>query len=316
MPGLLRRAVTSAAVTYALAPVVRRTMIAAGTLDVPNHRSSHTTPIPRGGGIACLAGAGAALALAPRPVPVRDLAAIGALAAIGFADDRMGGLPPSPRLLAQTGAGLVCGLRHSPFAAVAGVVLVPGVVNVVNFMDGINGISGSTALVWGALALTGEDYSEPARALGAATAGAGLGFLPHNVPQASLFLGDVGSYLLGALMSVALVEAATSPTRALRLGAPLLPYAVDAAQAIVRRARRGEPLFEAHREHVYQRLVDEQGVSHTQMSTAHALVALTTGLLARSRHPVVAIGGSIVVLGAYAAAPTVARRLRTHEEAS
>lgn len=310
MRGLLTRVVTSAAVTYAAAPLVRRAMVAAGTLDVPNHRSSHTTPVPRGGGLACLAGVGAALAVAPPVVPARDVLAVVGLAAVGLVDDRTGGLPPAPRLAAQTLAGVACGARHHPVAALGGAVLVPGVVNVVNFMDGINGISGSTALVWGTLALAGAEYPLPVRALGAAAAGAGLGFLPHNVPQADLFLGDVGSYLLGGLMGVALVETLTTPSRTLRLGAPLLPYAADAAQALVRRARRGDPLFEAHREHVYQRLVDGHGVSHTWMSAAHAATALTVGLLARSRHRVVAVGASATVLAAYVAAPAVLQRLR------
>lgn len=309
----LPRFLLSASLTYITAPAVRAAMLRSGTLDVPNHRSSHTAPTPRGGGLACLVGVTAALVSPPRTTPVRDLVAVGALAGVGLADDRTGGVDPRVRLLAQMAAGLVCGARHSSAVALASAVVVPGVVNVVNFMDGINGISGSTAAVWGTFAAVDRGSPMPTRALGAATAGAGVGFLPHNVPNATLFLGDVGSYLLGALMSVALVEALPQPSRALRLGAPLLPYAVDAAQALLRRARRGETLFDAHREHVYQRIVDEHGWSHTKMSLAHAAVACTIAVIARSTRPTVQIGGSAAVLTAYAAAPALLRRARTRK---
>lgn len=308
------RFLASAALTYGSAPAVRKVMLRAGTMDVPNHRSSHTTPVPRGGGLACLVGVSAALLTHPSSIPVRDLVAVGGLAAVGLADDRAGGVDPKVRLAVQMVAGLMCGARHSTVVALGSAVVVPGVVNVVNFMDGINGISGSTAAVWGAFAATSPSSPAPTRSLGAATAGAGIGFLPHNVPNASMFLGDVGSYLLGALMSVALVEALPQPARALRLGAPLLPYAVDAGQALVRRTHRGEPLFEAHREHIYQRLVDEHGWSHAQMSMVHAAVSAAVGLLARSSRPQVAVAGSIAVLTTYAAAPTILRRLRVRKE--
>lgn len=302
------RFLTSALLTYGSAPAVRRAMLRAGTLDVPNHRSSHTVPTPRGGGLACLIGVSAALLSPPRSTPVRDLVAVAALTTVGLVDDRTGGVDPKVRLVVQMAAGVVCGARHSPAVAVGSAVVVPGVVNVVNFMDGINGISGSTAAVWGGLAATDPRSPRATRALAASTAGAGVGFLPHNVPNASLFLGDVGSYLLGALMSVALVEALPQPTRALRLGAPLLPYAVDAGQALTRRALRREALLEAHREHVYQRIVDEHGWSHMRMSAAHAAVATAIGLIARSSRPVVQIGGSAAVLAVYAAAPSLLRR--------
>lgn len=300
----------SAAVTYATAPLVRQAMIKFGTLDVPNHRSSHSDPVPRGGGIACLAGVATGLLAGRSAVPIRHVTTIIGLTAIGFADDRSGGIHPMPRLLAQVGGGVLCGLRQSPLVGGLGAVAMPGVVNVVNFMDGINGISGTTALVWGAFAALDHTSTEPIKALGAVTAGAGLGFLPHNVPTADLFLGDTGSYLFGALMSIAVIDSMNEPVKTLRVGAPLLPYAVDAAQAIVRRGLRGEPLVEAHREHIYQRMVDSHTVSHTQMSLAHAATAATLGLLVRSPRRLIAVGGSVATLSLYISMPTLLDRLR------
>lgn len=299
----------SAALTYGTAPAVRRAMLRTGTMDVPNHRSSHTIPTPRGGGLACLIGVSTALLIPPRPLPLRDLVAVGALAIVGLADDRAGGVDPRIRLAVQGTAGVISGARHSLGVALAGAVVVPGVVNVVNFMDGINGISGSTAAVWGVFGALDPSSSSATRALGAATAGAGVGFLPHNVPTASLFLGDVGSYLLGALMSVALIETLPQPVRALRVGAPLLPYAVDAAQALVGRAQRAESLFDAHREHVYQRMVDEHGWSHVRMAVAHTAVATAVGVAARARSPYVTAVSCTTILTAYAASPRLLHRL-------
>lgn len=306
----LTRALGSASVTCAAAPVVRRLMLKMGTLDVPNHRSSHTVPVPRGGGLACLAGALSGLALHPRVLPTRDISVVVGLALVGWADDHSGGLGALPRLVVQSAAGLVCGIQHSPGVALAGALLLPGAVNVVNFMDGINGITGSTALVWGAFAATDPTSTDAIRALGAVAAGTGVGFLPHNAPDAHLFLGDVGSYLFGAIMGISLIEASQRPMSALRLGAPLVPYAVDAAQAIYRRARRRAALFEAHREHVYQRIVDDHEVSHIQMSAIHAATATAVGLLVRSRYPVLAIGGSVAVSAAYGASPALLGYLR------
>lgn len=284
-------------------------------MDVPNHRSSHTTPVPRGGGLACLVGVSAALLVPPRSVPARALVALVTLSGIGFVDDRLGGVDPRIRLAAQATVGLACGARHSLAVAVAGAVVVPGVVNVVNFMDGINGISGLTAGTWGAFTALDHEFAEPIKLIGAATAGAGVGFLPFNVPTASLFLGDIGSYLLGTLMSVAIIEALPQPGRALRLGAPLLPYAADATQALIVRAGRGEPLLEAHRQHVYQRFVDEQCWSHSRMATTHSLVAVAVGFAARAKNPYVAAAYCTTLSAAYAASPHLARHLREKGDA-
>lgn len=277
----------SFAMTCATAPAVRQFLVRRGALDVPNHRSSHTTPVPRGGGLACLAGVATGLALAGRrsSIPARVIGGVAVLTATGLADDALGHVHHTTRLAAQSGAGLL--IAPTVAAVPASAIATAGVVNVVNFMDGINGITGSTAAVWGlATLMTGRKRLDPGlQTLGAVTAGAGLGFLPWNAPHAQLFLGDVGSYLFGGLMAAGIVQAAPHRGTTWRVAAPLLPYGVDAAQAILGRARRGQPLTEAHRDHVYQRLVDRHGHTHTTVAAIHAVVASAIARAACAENP-------------------------------
>lgn len=257
-----------------------------------------------------MAGAGVGLLVLDRPVPKGAVLAAGGLALLGLVDDQAGGLSPKSRLIVQAGAGALAGSHKQASTALIGAVALPGVVNVVNFMDGINGISGSTAAVWGLLTALDPSTSAAGSALASVTAGAGLGFLPHNVRTANMFLGDVGSYLLGGLMGAALMDGLPHVRTTLRVGSPLLPYAVDSTQALWRRSRRREPLFEAHRAHVYQRLVDEFDLSHTTVSAMHAATALAVGLAARSPSPALRIIGSASIVAAYAASPEIFTALR------
>lgn len=258
----------SAVATAVVAEPVRRLLLKRGRVDIPNYRSSHSTPVPRGGGIAALVGSTAA-ALATRGRPLaRQTLGITALAGLGWIDDTTGNLPPRARLMGQLAIGSLAFTSEAPDRALAAITTA-GVVNVVNFMDGINGISGLTAALWGtnAMLLSANDAGQLAQ-LGALTAGAGLGFLPHNLPLARLFLGDVGSYAFGSAIAAGILSQETLAKR-YRVGAPLLLYAADASQALVRRARAGQHLTEAHREHIYQRLVDE-GRTHTEVCLLHS----------------------------------------------
>lgn len=279
-------AAVTAVATAALGVPVRKTLIRWGSMDVPNHRSSHTAPIPRGGGIAALLGAGtAALATGGRPGLGRG-ASLLALAGLGLVDDITGHVPARVRLGTQLALGAGA-LGHGGWDRPVAGVVTAGVVNVVNFMDGINGISGMNAVVWGVNAMLLEDESDGDLAtLGALTAGAGLGFLPHNVPAARLFLGDVGSYAFGAAMAAGILSQRSLGAR-YRVAAPLLLYGVDAAQALVSRVRAGEQLTEAHRDHVYQRLVDG-GHSHVEVALLHATLAGVVATAARRPWPVAA----------------------------
>lgn len=245
-------------------------------MDVPNHRSSHTTPVPRGGGLALLCGLMAAGLVALWRADDFAWAVVAAsllLAAVGFWDD-LTTLPGSLRLVAQGSVALgflwwvvVAGdkdPRSWVGLGLAAVVFV-GYVNAFNFMDGVNGMSAVNAGVimgWYSWVALASDLPA-AGAVALATAGAVTGFLPWNAPRARVFLGDVGSYALGAAIVALACLLWSEGVAAPLLAAPLLVYCVDTGWAVLKRVRGRRPLFEAHREHVYQRLVD-QGWTHTQ----------------------------------------------------
>lgn len=295
--------------TCAAAPLVRRLMVHAGRMDVPNHRSSHVTPTPRGGGLAALAGVAAA-AISDRPsVNFGARIAIATLAGVGYADDHMtasGGLSPKLRLIAQGVAGVAASGHSGVIVRVASSLVTLSVVNVVNFMDGINGITGLTALVWGLNAAC-SDLADVSW-IGAATAGGGLGFLPWNTPSARLFLGDTGSYLFGSLMAAGIIRTVVdghSCRASIVVAAPLFPYMADAAQAIIGRGRRGASLTEAHREHVYQKLVDHAGLSHLQAALIHAFISSFIAVTWRAvRFPTAASTITAAAIASYLYLPT------------
>lgn len=276
------------AVTCGASPLVRRWLVHHDVLDRPNARSSHRVAIPRGGGLACLLGiaAGSAIAyLAGHGVAWPVLLAASAMALVGFVDDRVQ-LSVAPRLASQLVAGALLGATLAgPFGAVAGAFAFPLFVNVVNFMDGINGITAITMALWGATAgLVGVVHgSAGMAALGAVTAGSALGFLPWNAPRARMFLGDVGSYLFGGLVAGGVLVGGTDDGIPVAiLLAPLSVYLIDVATALARRALRRTALTEAHREHVYQRLVDMLQLPHLIVAMWAGIVALAVVLLVYS----------------------------------
>ena len=212
-------------------PLLRR----AAVIDVPGHRSSHTVPTPRGGGVPIAAGLLVAAGLIGGAIAVVFAFAVAAFGLLGFAED-LRGLTMGRRLTLQAaGAVLVATVLVSGLAgptarlvllAALCAVWITAFVNAFNFMDGVNGISGAHALIGGVVyALLGwwqhDGFMAPA---GAAVAAGALAFLPWNAGQARVFLGDAGSYALGAALAVlaayALVrgvpaEAVLGPARAL-----------------------------------------------------------------------------------------------------
>ncbi len=299
-----------------------------GHHDVPNERSSHAVPTPRGGGIAVIVGAVVAssmVAMGAAPpwtsATWAALCAAGALAALGFADD-VRDLPPITRLLLQVAVGVLAGAALGGLTgAIIGAVVIPTAVNMVNFMDGINGLCAGHAAVWGvgALLASRTGGGDVLLVLGAISLGGGLGFLPWNAPHARLFLGDVGSYLFGALVGVGLLSAvsalgADSPspsagafiTTLALVGAPYLLFALDTSAALARRLAAGEPVLRAHRSHVYQRLVNEGGLPHWVVSLAMALASLLATLaVSWSLAAGLAVSGTVGI--AYFASPWLRR---------
>lgn len=298
----------------ALLPVLRRAQL----VDVPNHRSSHDAPVPRGGGLAVMAAIPLALLFAGGfdAWPVVGVAV--ALALVGLVDD-LRSLPSAVRLVAQAAGGVtVCawlvgnGALDEWWRLGVACLVVVGFVNAFNFMDGVNGISALTTAVVGAFwAATGAQQDlVRVEVLGLVLLGAGLGFLPWNAPQARVFLGDVGSYGLGLLVAALSVMAWAQGVHWLVALAPLVIYGADTGWVLLKRARGRRPLMEAHREHVYQRMVDH-GWSHLSAAglcaSAVALVCLVASLTWRNAPHV----GAFVVAAAtlaYLAMPRLAGR--------
>ena len=283
-------AVVSCGAIVALAePVTISLLRRAAALDVPNGRSSHTVPTPRGGGAPIAVGLVLVALLIRSPAAIAFAIAVAAFGAIGFVDD-LSGLPVSRRLLLQ-GLGSVAAaialagnlvLPPVALAAAAAVIAIwiAGFVNAFNFMDGVNGISGAHAALGGAayacLGVWRPDLLLVAG--GGALAAGALAFLPWNAVRARVFLGDVGSYGLGAALAVLAACAVIGGIPVEAAIAPLALYLADTAWTLQRRIRSGERFFEAHRTHTYQQLCD-LGWSHQRVTAATAAGTLLLCLL-------------------------------------
>ncbi len=300
-----------------------------GIVDTPNERSSHTQPKPRGGGLVLVPVILVAWLLGFWPhVPGLDLILIAAagLAAVGWIDD-LRDLPAAARLLAQVTAvalGLLgmgdSGLVFQGLLPPLLDVLATGLVwiwfiNLFNFMDGIDGIAGAETVSIGAgLAMIGALGgvavlgSTAAIFLPTLLAAATLGFLAWNWPPAKLFLGDVGSVPLGYLLGWLLLIWAAQGQWAAALILPLY-YLADATVTLARRALRGAKVWQAHREHFYQRAVQGRA-SHGQVARGVILcnvLLIACASLAAHGHPwigltlaTVTVGGFMMVLRRWA----------------
>lgn len=228
-----------------------------GIVDRPGALKPQEHAVAYLGGVGVFAGTAVGVA-AGRPTLFIPLT--GALA-LGIADDRFD-LPASGRLVGQLLIGIAVVVTcpvHLP--AAAGAVLIPlvavVVINGVNLIDGLDmlasGVS-AVAAVGFALALDGSD-----RLLAVALVAALLGFLVYNRPPARVYLGDGGSYLLGAALTVLLAGAWAPGTSTSSGVAALVVVALPAAEvacAMVRRRRGHTSLMSGDRGHPYDRLVD------------------------------------------------------------
>jgi len=286
-------AAVSVAIILALRPWLRRVALAK-----PNARSSHREPTPQGGGIAVVAAtivaacgtlyfsAPAASAAGPL-LPV--YAAVILIAAVGAADD-IRSIGVAPRLLLQALAvavviyALPSELRVVPFLPwwIERLLLVLGglwFVNLVNFMDGLDWMTVAEVVpITAALAMIGALGLLPPAAMivSLALCGAMIGFAYFNRPVARLFLGDVGSLPVGLLLGWLLVELAGHHGLAAAVLLPLY-YLADATITLIRRLLNGEPIWQAHRSHFYQRATD-RGFTVGQV-VAHVF-AVNLGLVA------------------------------------
>lgn len=275
---------------------MRRYALARSLLDIPNGRSSHSLPTPRGGGVAlvlafllalpwlayrgglddavmwAMLGSGSGVAVLGLlddhgHIPAR-WRLLGHFAAAGWALYWLGGMPP----VEVMGASLDLGwLGHG--LAVLGLVWL---LNLYNFMDGIDGIASVEALavcLGGALLYAVSGHGELLW-VPLALACAVLGFLYWNVPPARIFMGDAGSGFLGMLLGVMLLQAAWVSADLFWAWLILLGvFVVDATLTLVRRLLGGAQVYEAHRSHAYQHAARRYG-GHLPVTLGAALLNL------------------------------------------
>lgn len=280
-------------------------------LDYPNDRSSHTRPTPRGGGIGIIlvallfVVAKRLFAFGGFGFPEYSIGVMlpvyaGAVLVIitSWLDDVRNGLSQVIRLAVHiAAAGLAIwtlggwGPLQLPFlggvelgwlGTIAVLIWIVGLINAYNFMDGIDGIAGVQALtaaagwlVVGLLSTSRLSISLAAIVIGSAV----IGFLVHNWPPAKVFMGDVGSAFLGYTFAVLPLYAQRSAIghEAERLPMAgvlmLFPFIADTTFTLIRRLIRKERLSQAHRSHLYQRLV-LSGLSHRTVSLVYLLLGI------------------------------------------
>lgn len=292
---LVVAAVVTAISALIVFPLLRR----AGVVDVPSHRSSHTLSTVRGGGIAIGCGITVATVLAMVwsmnehgvfgigriLLPIGFLVLTWCYSAIGMSDD-LDSLRPIGRLVGQIVLALLFsatitmfstqGIAHALVFAVIGVATV----NAVNFVDGLNGyVTEWTIVTAGWYAFVGSWIGENDLALLAlALAGAAVGFLPFNLGKAKAFLGDTGSYGIGAAVFVLAVWLFVQGVPIVVIVAPLIFVFFDVGLTLVLRLFRGENIFLPHREHIYQR-IQQAGWPHSSVSLFHAALSVLACIL-------------------------------------
>lgn len=266
-------------VSWGLTLVLRRYALAKSLMDIPNERSSHSAPTPRGGGVAIVVSFLLALPVVAglhmlSPLVLYGLLGSGLLvAAIGFADDH-GHIAARWRLLGHfiAAAWMLFCLNGLPpvelvgftfdlgwFGNMLALVYLVWMLNLYNFMDGIDGLAsveaisvclgiclvywvrGTEELIWVPLILTV----------------AVIGFLCWNFPPAKIFMGDAGSGFLGIMLGAVAIEAAHTSFDLLWAWLILLGvFIVDATWTLIQRLVLGDRVYEAHRSHAYQHAAD------------------------------------------------------------
>jgi UDP-GlcNAc:undecaprenyl-phosphate/decaprenyl-phosphate GlcNAc-1-phosphate transferase len=254
----------------ALSAAIVAGMIRVGTLDHPGARSSHSAPTPKGGGVGISAAYLAGMAWlahthhAPfTALPLMQSALL--LAVVSYFDD-VRQWPFLAKLAAQVvAAGLIATvfgfmIAHQLLGARSGLIWLGAVpilfgwlvyvTNAVNFIDGLNGLAAGSVAIAAAAQATSVPASIGQQGL-VLVAGV-IGFLPFNYPRARIFMGDVGSQVCGFVIAGLAIQAINIRAAALIVPLALLPILTDTAFTLLRRARRGDKLVQAHRGHLYQ----------------------------------------------------------------
>ena len=264
-----------------------------GLTDSPSARSSHRIPVPKGGGIGILViFVGGTIwwnlpwTLCIPACIVSSVSLLGDYRDISF----------KIRLSIQLGAAAIfsgsiffgeqmtrISAEISVLLILFGILYITATANYFNFMDGINGIAGLTGMIaFSFLGLFGlyesKDMAWVVLAFGVA-AGC-LGFFPLNFPRAKVFMGDVGSILLGFLFASWVLWFSQSLLEFIVLSSFLFPFYADELSTLIVRIKDGDRLTKAHRRHIYQILANQAGLSHAVVTVLYGIIQIVVAILA------------------------------------
>ncbi|MCK5310821.1 MAG: glycosyltransferase family 4 protein [Desulfobacteraceae bacterium] len=255
--------------------------------DVPNERSSHTKDVPKGGGIGILISF--VLSSIVLNIPKAFWIPALVLSVISFFGDRIE-LSVKFRLIMQ----FVCSIIFltnlfflSQINLLAWSLILPlavfivGTANFYNFMDGIDGIAGISGVigflfiaVFGYLSGVDTNYI----VLALAIAFSCVGFLLFNIPKAKVFMGDIGSILLGFVFACMVVVLSGTLLEFICLVGFLFPFYADELITMFVRVRSGTPLKTPHRLHIYQLLANEYRIDHWKVSAGYGVMQVVIGI--------------------------------------
>lgn len=261
-------------------------------LDIPNERSSHVNPTPRGGGLGFVITFIIGIIIV-NLLPISSIKSdiflpliLLPLTIIGFLDDRYN-LPSILRYGVQFSVAIFAVIRYGIFPmswltnlGIAGTIVATlltiigftALINFYNFMDGLDGIvAGVCVLQFSFLAIYFNQYEWLILVF------ALLGFLYWNWSPAKIFMGDVGSTFLGGAIAIALLQNSANVNLSWSAIFITLPLAGDAIYTIICRLIRKENVFQAHRTHIYQRL-QQFGWNHQKVALTYILITLMMSL--------------------------------------
>ncbi len=284
---------------------IKRWALNRGVIDIPNQRSSHKDPTPRGGGMAIVASFLIVMLLiglfrSNNTMQYWGLIINGlTIAGLGFLDD-LYTLPRTPRIIAWiviTVVSIIFGIELNTITLpILGVIrfgfLSPlvtflwliGVTNLFNFMDGIDGLAGCEALIVAGFLAVIAFYAGNTLVFSASVVifGAVLGFLPHNFPTAKIFMGDGGSNFLGYLFAALAVIGSQGDQSQIPFIIPVILLSMflwDGGTTLIKRLPKGKDWLEPHRDHYYQRLI-KLGYTHKQVTSLYSVLNLILGVIA------------------------------------
>ena len=276
--------ILSAIVACVCIATILRTRLGNRLLDQPNSRSLHVHAVPRIGGLGILAGLMASALMTGTSLPWSIWCALLLVVGISLLDD-LRSVSAAVRLPVHLVAGALMAWAALPDApwvwALVLAVALAWMINLYNFMDGSDGLAGMQACFgFGAMALAAHVGGDTGVACTcAALAGGALGFLVFNWPPARIFMGDAGSTALGAMAGGIGAWGVhrglwTAPFPVLAF----FPFIFDASLTLADRIRRRQRVWQAHRDHAYQRL-NLSGWGHRNTALAYGLwMIVCTGI--------------------------------------